>query len=100
MSWEEEMLEATKETNRWLRILALPALRERLSKELSKSEFKHIYEASDGRSIREVAASAKVSVGSVHRYWQVWAAQGLLEPTDSPGRFRRIVSLGEIGLEV
>jgi hypothetical protein len=99
MTWEEEMLQATKQTNRWLRILALPALRERLSTELSKPEFRRIYEASDGRPIREVAASAKVSVGSVHRYWQVWAAQGLLEPTESPGRFRKIVNLGEIGLE-
>jgi hypothetical protein len=99
MSWEEEMLRTARQTNRWLRILALPALREALSTELSKPEFKRLYEASDGRSIREVAASAKVGVGTVHRYWQTWAAQGLLEPTESPGRFRRVVSLAEIGLE-
>lgn len=99
MGWEDDILKSARETNRWLRILALPTLREKLAVELSKPELKRIYQASDGRQIREVATAAKVSVGTVHRYWQVWAAQGLLEPTEVAGRYRKIIDLKEVGLE-
>ena len=99
MAWEDEILEATRETNRWLRILALPTLREKLGAELTKPELKRIYQASDGRQIRQVATAAKVGLGTVHRYWQQWAVQGLLEPTSVSGRFRRIIDLREVGLE-
>ncbi len=99
MAWEEELLEAARETNRWLRILALPALRERLAAELTKPGLRRVYQESDGRQIREVAASAKVALGTVHRYWQAWAAQGLVEPTQVAGRFRKIVDLRDVGLE-
>jgi len=98
MTWEEEMLAEVKQSNRWLRILAFPSLRERLEAELGKPNLKRIYDASDGRQIREVASAAKVSFGTVQRYWQAWAAKGLLEPTDVSGRFRKIVELKDIGL--
>lgn len=99
MTWQEDMLAEARETNRWLRILALPTLREQLAAELTKPELKRIYQASDGRQIREVATAAKVGVATVHRYWKDWSAQGLLGPTDVTGRFRRIIDLKEVGLE-
>lgn len=99
MTWEDELLEAARETNRWLRILALPALRDKLAAELTKPGLKRVYQESDGRQIREVATSAKVGSSTVHRNWQAWAAQGLLEPTEVPGRFRKIVDLRDVGLE-
>jgi transposase len=99
MAWEQELLDSVKETNRWLRILALPTLREKLASELNKPELRRIYQASDGRQIREVAASAKAGFGTVQRYWQAWAAQGLVEPAGVPGRFRKIIDLREVGLE-
>ena len=100
MGWEDDILKAARETNRWLRILALPTLREKLAVELSKPELKRIYQASDGRQIREVATAAKVGAATVHRYWQEWAAQGLLEPTEVvAGRYRKIIDLKEVGLE-
>lgn len=99
MAWQDDMLTEVRETNRWLRILALPTLRDKLAAELTKPVLRRIYQASDGRQIRAVAKTAKVGSGTVHRYWQDWAAQGLLEPTEVSGRFRRIIDLKEVGLE-
>jgi len=99
MTLEEDLLTAVKETNRWLRIMALPSLREKLAAELGKAELKRIYQESDGRQIREVASSAGVGFGTVQRHWQEWAAQGLVEPTEVSGRFRKIIDLKEVGLE-
>ena len=99
MTLEEELLKEAKETNRWLRILALPTLRAKLETELSKPGLKRIYQASDGSQIRQVAKAAKVGFGTVHRHWQAWAAQGLVEPTEVAGRFRKIIDLKEVGLE-
>ena len=99
MAWQDDMLAEARKTNSWLRILALPTLRERLAAELSNPRLKRVYQASDGRQTRQVAAAAKVGIGTVHRMWQEWAAQGLLEPTDVAGRFRRIIDLKEVGLE-
>jgi len=99
MALEDELLKEAKEANRWLRVLALPTLREKLSAELKKPDLKRLYQESDGRQIREVATAAKVGFGTVQRYWQAWAAQGLLEPTEVPGRFRKIVDLKDLALE-
>ena len=99
MALEDELLRSVKETNRWLRIMALPVLREKLTAELTKPELRRLYQQTDGRQIREVASSAKVGFGTVQRHWQSWAAQGLVEPTEVAGRFRKIIDLKEIGLE-
>ena len=100
MTLEAELLAEIRQSNRWLRILALPTLREQLEAELSKPELKRIYDESDGRQIREVATAAKVGFGTVQRRWQDWAAKGLVEPTETSGRFRKIVDLKDVGLEV
>jgi hypothetical protein len=99
MTIEEELLKVVRETNRWLRIMAMPLLRERLASVLAKPEMKLVYQNSDGRQMREVASAAKVGHTTVQRYWQDWAAQGLVEPTEVPGRFRKIIDLKEVGLE-
>jgi transposase len=59
-----------------------------------------VYQESDGRQIREVATAAHVGFGTVQKYWQDWSGKGLMEATDTAGRYRRVVSLDEIGLEV
>lgn len=99
MSHENELLQAARESNRWLRILALPMLRDKLEGQLKKPESKRIYQQSDGRTIRDVATAAGVGPSTVHRYWQEWVSQGLVEPTETAGRFRRIIDLKEVGLE-
>lgn len=99
MTPEEKLLKAVKETNRWLRIMALPPLREKLAAVLTKREMKLVYQNSDGRQMREVAASANVGHTTVQRYWHEWATRGLVEPTEIAGRFRKIIDLKEVGLE-
>ena len=99
MSVEEDLLRAVGETNRWLRIMALPILREKLTEELDKPELRRIYQESDGRPIRDVGKAAGVSHTTVQRHWQVWAAQALMEPTAVGGRYRKIIDLREVGLE-
>ena len=99
MTWQDDMLAQAQETNRWLRVLALPALREKLRAELDKPELRRLYQESDGRSTRDVASALEVGHATVQRHWQQWAAEGLLEPAGVSGRFRRIIDLREVGME-
>lgn len=100
VTWQDELVASLAEMKRWLRILALPALRQILEAEIPSQELRRIYQATDGRQIREVAAAASSSFGTVQRYWQIWAGRGLVEPTTRKRRFRRIVDLREVGLPV
>ena len=99
MNTDEEMLNELKVMNRWLRILAIPTLREKLVAEVGSAEMKRVYQASDGSSIREVAKAAGVGKTTVQRQWQAWAAHGLVEPSGVEGRFQKIVDLKEVGVE-
>lgn len=99
MTTNEGLMESLDEIRRWVKILALPVLREGLAAELGTPESRKVYQLTDGtRTIREVAESAGVGFGTVQRSWQLWASKGLLEPAARQGRFRRIVDLNEIGL--
>ncbi len=99
MTTDEELLAAAKETNKWLRILALPRLREDLMQLLDTPQKRKIYQNSDGRPIREVARDAEAGFGTVQRCWQEWAARGLMERAGTEGRFSRLVDLRDVGLE-
>jgi hypothetical protein len=99
MSWEDDLLKEVRESKRWLRFLAIGSLRELLATELSGSALRRIYQESDGRQIREVAASSKAGFGTVQKYWQSWARKGLVEPTGVQGRYRRLIDLRDIGME-
>lgn len=92
-----ELIDLQREANRWLRAMALPALAESLSRALTTPEARRVYQASDGRSSREVGGTAGVSHPTVLRYWNRWIPLGLVEQT-APGRQRRIVSLDQVGL--
>ena len=99
MNWQEELLQEVKVTNRWLRILAMPKLREVLDDALSNPQLKRIYQESDGRQIRSVAEAAGAGFGTVQRHWKVWADLGIVEPTQVEGRYRRIVDLKDLEME-
>lgn len=94
------ILDELEKLNLWLRVLALPALREQLSAELrSESDWK-IYQASTGGSSRVVAKAAGVSQSTVVGAWNKWAAAGIVAPTATSGRFKRLVDLESIGIRV
>lgn len=62
-----------------------------------------IYELSDGtRGTREVASAAGIgSNATVAAYWKRWSKVGIVEPSPTyRGRYQRICSLEEVGLEV
>jgi|SRR5439155_9166595 len=100
MAVEDELLQAVRESNRWLRILALPGLRERLSAALDSDTKRRIYQHSDGRTIREVATASGAGFGTVQRCWQDWSEAVLMDLTETAGRYRRLLSLAEVGLSV
>lgn len=100
MSTDTDLLDAVREGNKWLRLIALPSLRAMLANELDTDQKRRVYQESDGRQIRDVAKSAGAGFGSVHRYWQDWAAKSLLERTELAGRYRRLIDLAEVGMEV
>jgi hypothetical protein len=95
-----QLLEAVNESNKWLRIIALPTVRSSLETALNTSDARKVYQASDGRQIRDVAKAAGVGYGTVHRYWSKWAKSGLVQETAVRGRFERLIDLEDVGIEV
>lgn len=95
-----EIIGGQRETNRWLRMLAWPALSEALKKTLRTAEEMRVYRESDGRVSRDVGAAAGVSHTTVHKYWRRWARAGLVEPTGVEGRYRHLADPADVGLEI
>ena len=93
------IIEELRQANVWLRVLAAPVLRERLAEALDTDTNRRIYQASTGGSGREVAKEAGVSQPTVRTAWQKWAVAGIVMPTDTPGRYERLVDVNSIGLE-
>ena len=95
----EGLLEAIKESNRWLRVLAAPVLRESLEAQFPGRNDRKIYRLSTGGSSREVARAANVDAKTVRIAWKRWSEAGVVVPTDTEGRFQKIVDLKSIGIE-
>lgn len=86
--------------NLWLRILVTPTLRERLQAELQDERDRAIYQASTGASSREVARAVGVSPSTVVGAWERWAKSGVVLPTETRGRYQRLIDLTTLGIEV
>ena len=97
---EQQIVDRLGETNRWLRILARPALLDALAEGIRTREDYVLFQETDGEAIRDVAARAKVSFARVRGRWALWAQLGLVEETDVAGRFRKVVDLREVGFEI
>jgi hypothetical protein len=95
-----QVLDEIREANRWLRVLAAPLLRERLEEQLRTATERKIYQASVGGGGREVGRAAGVSQPTVSAAWRRWASAGIVAPTDTPGRYQRLVDLESLGIEV
>ncbi len=92
-SQASDIVRELQEANRWLRLLAEPHIVDRLSQQLTGKLDRAIYQASTGGSSREVAKEAGVAHTTVQDAWERWAPSGIVEETETPGRFRRIVDL-------
>ena len=95
----EPQLAALKEMNRWLRLLARPRLDECLSQGIRTSEDYALFQKSDGRSTRDVARATSVSDKTVRSRWAAWVRLGIVEETETAGRFKKILDLSDVGFE-
>ena len=95
-----EVVAELQEANRWLRVLAEPVLRERLLSHLKEGSDRKVYQASTGVGTRDVEKATGVSKSAVATMWVRWVAAGIMKPTGTVGRYERVVSLSEFGIEV
>ena len=97
---QARILAELAEIHRWIRVLAEPALRERLAATLKDKNDLLVYQASIGGSTRDVEQLTKVSKSAVSSSWSRWAAAGIMRPTDVSGRYERLVDLKTLGFDV
>lgn len=102
MSADGEALEQLREQTRWLRFLGMQQLRPALETTLKSDTHRLVYEMSDGvRTVRQIASLAGVGAATVSRLWGQWSGLGLIVPsTKATGRWRHLISLSDLGLEV
>jgi transposase len=97
----KRIIELLEELTKWKRFegaqLAKTILRDLLSKDAEKL----VYQFSDGRGSRDIAALAGVSDFSVRNYWKKWNAEGMVVPSQKfKGRYERVFSLEDFGIEI
>ena len=98
---DKKIIELLEELVKWKRFegsqLAKKALRELLSKDAEKL----VYQYSDGKGSKEIAALSGVSDFSVRNYWKKWNMEGLVIPSEKhKGRYEHVFSLEEFGIEI
>ena len=93
-----EIRDALRENNRLLRVIASPLVEEKLQKVLHKDEERRVYRASDGSPRKVVGQKAGVSHTTVSNYWKLWEPLGILEKTETAGRYRHRYDVVDIAL--
>jgi len=96
-----------REIKYWVKLSGLPTLRRALQDNLRDDESKLVYELSDGRrSTREIVgelhrSGREITHATVANMWKRWSAAGIVEPSEwYQGRFKKVASLGSLGMEV
>lgn len=90
----------------WTKFSVLPTFSALLKDALRDDTDKLVYELSDGnRSTREIArliskGGRKITHVTVANMWQKWSLMNLVMPARRRGRYRRVVSLESMGIEV
>lgn len=83
-----------------LRFLAFREIKRAIEENVKTETHRIIFENSTGKSMREVATIAGVSHPTVQAAWEKWAPLGIVvESTEKKGRFERICSLRDVGIE-
>ena len=98
----QEIIRLLRDLVRWSKFESIPKLRAVLEQNLPNDKEKIIYEFSNGeRSMRDVAKVADVSHVTVQNYWEKWSKVGIVDKSETyEGRYKRVCSLEEVGLEV
>jgi len=90
----------------WTKFSALPTFSALLKNALRDDVDKLIYELSDGeRSTREIerlitGGGRRVTHATVANLWQKWNLTNLVMPAMRRGRYKRVVPLESIGIDV
>lgn len=96
----KEIVQLLRELVKWQRFFAITPLKEIIATTLDKKEKLLVYEMTDGKNKREdIIKETGCSAGAISSWWIDWYAKGLLERIEG-GRYKRIISLGEIGINV
>jgi len=96
-----EIATLLRELLKWSRFAGMQQLKSILTSTLASPQEKLVYELSDGeRSTREIASMSGIGHTTVQRYWEKWRKVGIVEPAKREGRFQRICSLEDVGLEM
>jgi hypothetical protein len=105
-------MSATKETDEkideltfWLKFSVWPVFLKTLRATLVNDVDRLVYELSDNRSTREIAQmltrnGRKITHQTVANMWQRWAEVPIVMPAQKKGRFKRVVSLKSIGIQI
>jgi len=102
MSKEDRVIELLEELVRWTKVTGIPSVKKLLLEILKNPEEKIAYQASDGKSSKEVAKQTNVSYVTITLWWKKWIKVGIAESVRAPGgsRARRVFSLDDFGIEV
>lgn len=96
----KETLEVVEDIRTWVRALVFPVLRKLLLETLDTEQDKAIYSLSDGeQSSRQIAKKVDASHTTIVNLWKEWLKVGIVKESETPGRFRKIISLGSMGLK-
>lgn len=96
----EELVQYTKQNERWLRFLAWGDLRSAILDSLDEPWEFHAYEMLDGEtSLRDIVDALPTSYGSVNRRCKRWRTAGIAVQTEG-GQYDKIVSLEALNIEI
>lgn len=99
------LCEKIDELTFWMKFSVWTTFAKTLKATLPDDIDKLVYELSDDRSTREIAqiltsSGRKITHKTVANMWQRWAEVPIVMPAMKKGRFKRVVSLKSIGIQV
>jgi hypothetical protein len=105
---EESLLintEKIEELTFWVKFSVWTTFVKTLKATLTDDMDKLVYELSVDRSTREIAqiitnSGRKITHKTVANMWQRWGEVPIVMPTQKKGRFKRVVSLKSIGIQL
>lgn len=106
MNQREALLEKLDELIFWTKLSVMPTMRKIIVDYLRSDIDKLVYELSDGnRSTREIASMVSrggrdISHVTVANMWRKWSILNLVMPAQRRGRYKRLISLESIGVEI
>lgn len=102
MSKEDRMIELLEELVKWTKVTSIPKVKELLLEILPKPEHRIAYQASDGKTTKEVANTANVSVFTINKWWEKWTRAAIAKavPVRGGNRAVRSFSLDDFGIEI